>query len=45
MEASLKIAVVEENPIRAQVLLEGLCEAGHRDAIHIKHTKRLLQAI
>lgn len=45
METSLKIAVVEENPIRAQVLLEGLCEAGHHDAIHIKHTKRLLQAI
>ena len=45
MEAPLKIAVVEENPIRAQVLLEGLREAGHRNAIHIKHTKRLLQAI
>jgi two-component system, response regulator / RNA-binding antiterminator len=45
MEASLKIAVVEESPIRAQVLLEGLREAGHPDAIHIKHTKRLLQAI
>jgi response regulator NasT len=45
MEAPLKIAVVEENPIRAEVLLEGLREAGHRDAILIKHTKRLLQAI
>ncbi len=45
MEAPLKIAVVEENPIRAQILLEGLREAGHRNSVHIKHTKRLLQAI
>ena len=45
MEAPLKIAVVEENPIRAQILLEGLREAGHRNSVHIEHTKRLLQAI
>lgn len=45
MEAPLKIAVVEENPVRAEVLLEGLREAGHAHTVHIKHTKRLLQAI
>src|SRR3974390_2021740 len=45
MEAPLKIAVVEENPIRAGILMAGLREAGHRDVVHIGQTKRLLQAI
>ncbi len=45
MQAPLKIAVVEENPVRAEILLAGLREAGHRDAVHIAQTRRLLQAI
>ncbi|MBI4724548.1 MAG: ANTAR domain-containing protein [Rhodomicrobium sp.] len=45
MDAPLKIAVVDENPVRAQILKEGLREAGHVDVVHIDQTKRLLQAI
>jgi response regulator NasT len=45
MESPLKIAVVEENPDRAEVLMAGLREVGHRDLIHIDQTKRLLQTI
>ena len=45
MEAPLKIAVVEENPVRAEILKEGLREAGHLNIVHIDQTKRLLQAI
>lgn len=45
MEAPLKIAVVEENPVRAKILKEGLREAGHLNIVHIDQTKRLLQAI
>jgi two-component system, response regulator / RNA-binding antiterminator len=45
MDAPLKIAVVEENPIRAEVLLTGLREAGHPDAVHIAETRQLLKAI
>ncbi len=45
MDAPLKIAVVEENPVRAEILKAGLREAGHRQVWHIDQTKRLLQAI
>jgi response regulator NasT len=45
MDAPLKIAVVEENPIRAEVLLTGLREAGHPDPVHIAETRQLLKAI
>ena len=45
METPLRIAVVEENPLRAEILITGLREAGHRDVLHIGQTKRLLQAI
>jgi two-component system, response regulator / RNA-binding antiterminator len=45
MEAPLKIAVVEENPLRAEVLKAGLRNAGHLDIVHIDQTKRLLQSI
>jgi two-component system, response regulator / RNA-binding antiterminator len=45
MEAPLKIAVVEENPVRAEILKEGLREAGHLNIIHIDQAKRLLQVI
>jgi two-component system, response regulator / RNA-binding antiterminator len=45
MDAPLKIAVVDENPVRAEILKEGLREAGHSGVIHIGQTKRLLQSI
>ena len=45
MEPSLQIAVVEENPLRAEILITGLREAGHRNVLYIGQTQRLLQAI
>jgi response regulator NasT len=45
MDASLKIAVVEENPVRAEILRAGLHEAGHLNVVLIDETQRLLQAI
>jgi len=45
METPLRIAVVEENPLRAEVLIAGLREAEHSNVLHIGQTKRLLQAI
>jgi response regulator NasT len=45
MDAPLKIAVVEENPVRAGILKAGLREAGHLDIVLIDETHRLLQAI
>jgi two-component system, response regulator / RNA-binding antiterminator len=45
METSLRIAVIEENPLRAEILIAGLGEAGHRNLVHIDKTQRLLQAI
>jgi response regulator NasT len=45
MEPSLQIAVVEENPFRAEILITGLREAGHRNVLYIGQTQRLLQAI
>jgi response regulator NasT len=45
MVSPLKIAIVEENPFRAEILKAGLRDAGHRDLVHINQTKRLLQAI
>jgi response regulator NasT len=45
MDAPLKIAVVEENPIRAEILKAGLREAGHLNTVLIQETQRLLQAI
>jgi two-component system, response regulator / RNA-binding antiterminator len=45
MEPSLQIAVVEENPLRAEILITGLREAGHCNVLYIGQTQRLLQAI
>jgi two-component system, response regulator / RNA-binding antiterminator len=45
MEAPLKIAVVEESPVRAEILKAGLREAGHLDVVLIDEMQRLLQAI
>jgi response regulator NasT len=45
MDAPLKIAVVEQNPVRAEILRAGLREAGHLDVILIDEMQRLLQTI
>jgi response regulator NasT len=42
MDASLKIVIVDENPIRAAILEEGLREAGHVQVVRIEDTTRLL---
>ena len=41
----MKIALVEENPVRAEILKAGLREAGHRDIVLIDEMQRLLQTI
>jgi response regulator NasT len=45
MDASLKIVIVDENPIRAAILKDGLREAGYVQVVHIDDTARLLARI
>jgi response regulator NasT len=45
MDAPIKIAVVEENAVRAEILKAGLHEAGYLNVVHIGETRRLLQTI
>ena len=45
MDAALKIVVVEESPVRAAILEEGLREAGYTNVLHINQTTRLLKHI
>jgi len=45
MDASLSIAIVDENPVRAAILEEGLREAGHINVVHIEGTAKLLARI
>jgi response regulator NasT len=45
MDASLKIVIVDENPIRAAILKDGLREAGHVQVMHLEDTARLLARI
>ena len=45
MEASLKIVIVDKNPVRAAVLEEGLREAGHVQVVHIADTGHLLARV
>src|ERR1700756_2260406 len=45
MDASLKIVIVDENPIRAAILEEGLREAGHVQVVHLADTVRLLARV
>ncbi len=42
MDASLKIVIVDENPIRAAILEEGLREAGHVQVVRLGDTHHLL---
>src|ERR1700726_3082202 len=44
-ESSPKIVIVDESPIRAAILEEGLREAGFTGVVHIRETKSLLSRI
>ena len=45
MDASLKIVIVDENPIRAAILKDGLREAGYVQVVHIDDTSHLLARV
>ena len=45
MEASLKIVIVDENPVRAAILEDGLREAGHVQVVRIADTAHLLARV
>jgi response regulator NasT len=45
MDASLKIVIVDENPIRAAILEEGLREAGHVQVVRLEDTQHLLARV
>ena len=45
MDASLKIVIVDKNPIRAAILEDGLREAGHVHVVRIDDTSHLLARI
>ncbi len=45
MDASLKIVIVDKNPIRAAILEDGLREAGHVQVVHIDETAQLLARV
>jgi response regulator NasT len=45
MDASLKIVIVDENPIRAAILADGLREAGHTNVTHITERTGLLARV
>ena len=45
MDVSLKIVIVDENPIRAAILKDGLREAGYVQVVHIDDTSHLLARV
>jgi response regulator NasT len=45
MDASLKIVIVDENPIRAAILDEGLREAGHVHVVRLEDRQHLLARV
>ena len=45
MQASLKIVIVDENPIRAVVLEDALREAGHANVVRLDETSQLVARI
>src|ERR1700760_3498173 len=44
-DATPKIVIVDESPIRAAILQEGLREAGFTEVVHIREMQRLLPRI
>ena len=45
MQPSLKIVIVDKNPIRAAILEDGLREAGHVHVVRVDETSHLLARI
>ena len=45
MDPALKIVIVDENPIRAEILKDGLREAGFTQVVHLNETANLLARI
>src|SRR5215467_3961850 len=45
MQPSLKIVIVDENPVRSAILEDGLREAGHVHVVRLAETSRLLARI
>jgi two-component system, response regulator / RNA-binding antiterminator len=45
MDPALKIVIVDENPIRAEILKDGLREAGFTQVVHINETANLLARV
>jgi two-component system, response regulator / RNA-binding antiterminator len=45
MDSSLKIVIVDKNPGRAEILADGLREAGHPDVVRLDETSHLLTRI
>jgi len=45
MDPSLKIVIVDENPVRSAILADGLREAGFTQVLHLNETANLLARI
>ena len=45
MDPTLKIVIVDENPIRAAILEDGLREAGYAHVVHLNETSHLLARV
>jgi two-component system, response regulator / RNA-binding antiterminator len=45
MDASLKIVIVDDSPVRAAILQDGLCESGYVNVVRIDNTRDLLARI
>jgi two-component system, response regulator / RNA-binding antiterminator len=45
MDASLKVVIVDKNPVRAAILEDGLREAGHVQVVRLDDTQHLLARI
>ena len=44
-DATLRIIIIDESPVRAAILKEGLCAAGHVDVLHFADRADLLARI
>jgi two-component system, response regulator / RNA-binding antiterminator len=45
MDASLKIVIVDDSPLRTAILEDGLCESGYVNVIRVENTRDLLARI
>src|SRR6266446_2174525 len=45
MDASLKIVIVDDSPLRTAILEDGLCESGYVNVVRIENTRDLLARI